>query len=132
MRITQEYSDKTAIGLSVLCLLHCLLVPTFLVFLSGYISLSYNNEIVHYILLLIAIPVSIYALIAGARNHKSINFLYLGFTGILFLILAVTLGAQIWGETGEKALTTLGALIVAISHFKNYRLCREVECDDCH
>ena len=93
MRITQEYSDKTAIGLSVLCLLHCLLVPTFLVFLSGYISLSYNNEIVHYILLLIAIPVSIYALIAGARNHKSINFLYLGFTGILFLILAVTLGA---------------------------------------
>ena len=132
MRLTQEYSDKTAISLSALCLVHCLLVPSFLVFLSGYVSLSYNNELIHYAILFIAIPVSIYALITGVRNHKSFSFLYLGLIGIISLILAVTLGAQIWGEVGEKALTTAGALLVAISHFKNYRLCREVECDDCH
>ena len=132
MRLTQEYSDKTAISLSALCLVHCLLVPSFLVFLSGYVSLSYNNELIHYAILFIAIPVSIYALITGVRNHKSFSFLYLGLIGITSLILAVTLGAQIWGEVGEKLLTTVGALLVAISHFKNYRLCREVECDDCH
>ena len=132
MRLTQEYSDKTAISLSALCLVHCLLVPSFLVFLSGYVSLSYNNELIHYAILFIAIPVSLYALITGVRNHKSFSFLYLGLIGIISLILAVTLGAQIWGEVGEKALTTVGALLVAISHFKNYRLCREVECDDCH
>ena len=132
MRLTQEYSDKTAISLSALCLVHCLLVPSFLVFLSGYVSLSYNNELIHYAILFIAIPVSIYALITGARNHKSYRFLYLGLIGIISLILAVTLGAQMWGEVGEKALTTVGALLVAISHFKNYRLCREVECADCH
>jgi|TARA_B100001540_G_scaffold316109_1_gene345089 putative Mn2+ efflux pump MntP len=132
MRLTQEYSDKTAISLSALCLVHCLLVPSFLVFLSGYVSLSYNNELIHYAILFIAIPVSIYALITGVRNHNSFSFLYLGLIGIISLILAVTLGAQIWGEVGEKVLTTVGALLVAISHFKNYRLCREVECDDCH
>ena len=132
MRLTQEYSDKTAISLSALCLVHCLLVPSFLVFLSGYVSLSYNNELIHFAILFIAIPVSIYALITGVRNHKSFSFLYLGLIGIISLILAVTLGAQIWGEVGEKVLTTVGALLVAISHFKNYRLCREVECDDCH
>ena len=132
MRLTQEYSDKTAISLSALCLVHCLLVPSFLVFLSGYVSLSYNNELIHYAILFIAIPVSIYALISGVRNHKSYRFLYLGLTGIISLILAITLGAQMWGEVGEKVLTTVGALLVAISHFKNYRLCREVECNDCH
>ena len=132
MRLTQEYSDKTAISLSALCLAHCLLVPSFLVFLSGYVSLSYNNELIHYALLLIAIPVSLYALITGVRNHKSYAYLYAGLVGITALILGVTLGAQIWGETGEKALTTVGAIFVAISHFKNYRLCREVECDNCH
>ena len=132
MRLTQEYSDKTAISLSALCLVHCLLVPSFLVFLSGYVSLSYNNELIHYAILFIAIPVSLYALITGVRNHKSYRFLYLGLTGIFSLILAVTLGAQMWGEVGEKVLTTVGALLVAISHFKNYRLCREVECNDCH
>ena len=132
MRLTQEYSDKTAISLSALCLAHCLLVPSFLVFLSGYVSLSYNNELIHYALLCIAIPVSLYALITGVRNHKSYAYLYAGLVGITALILAVTLGAQIWGETGEKAMTTVGAILVAISHFKNYRLCREVECDNCH
>ncbi len=132
MRLTQEYSDKTAISLSALCLAHCLLVPSFLVFLSGYVSLSYNNELIHYVLLFIAIPVSLYALITGVRNHKSYAYLYAGLVGITALILAVTLGAQIWGETGEKALTTIGAILVAISHFRNYRLCREVECDNCH
>ena len=123
MRSTQEYSDKTAISLSALCLVHCLLVPSFLVFLSGYVSLSYNNELIHY---------GIYALVTGVRNHNSYSYLYFGLLGILTLILAVTLGAQIWGEAGEKILTTIGALLVAISHFKNYRLCREVECDSCH
>lgn len=132
MRTTQEYSDKTAISLSALCLVHCLLVPSFLVFLSGYISLSYNNELIHYAILFIAIPVSIYALIAGVKNHSSYTYLYLGLLGILTLILAVTLGVQMWGDAGEKILTTIGALLVAISHFKNYRLCREVECDSCH
>ena len=107
MRLTQEYSDKTAISLSALCLVHCLLVPSFLVFLSGYVSLSYNNELIHYAILFIAIPVSIYALITGVRNHKSFSFLYLGLIGIISLILAVTLGAQIWGEVGEKVLTTV-------------------------
>ena len=132
MRTTQEYSDKTAISLSALCLVHCLLVPSFLVFLSGYISLSYNNELIHYAILFIAIPVSIYALITGVKNHNSYSYLYVGLLGILTLILAVTLGVQIWGEAGEKILTTVGALLVSISHFKNYRLCREVECDSCH
>ena len=132
MRLTQEYSDKTAISLSALCLVHCLLAPSFLVFLSGYISLSYNNELIHYVILFIAIPVSLYALFTGVKNHKSFTYLYVGLSGILALVLAVTLGAQIWGEAGEKILTTIGALLVAISHFKNYRLCREIECDDCH
>ena len=107
-------------------------MPSFLVFLSGYVSLSYNNELIHYAILFIAIPVSFYALISGVRNHKSYRFLYLGLSGIISLILAITLGAQMWGEVGEKVLTTVGALLVAISHFKNYRLCREVDCDDCH
>jgi hypothetical protein len=132
MRLTQEYSDKTAISLSALCLVHCLLVPSFLVFLSGYISLSYNNEFIHYAILFIAIPVSLYALITGVKNHKSFTYLYVGLSGILVLVSAVTFGVQIWGEAGEKILTTIGALLVAISHFKNYRLCREIECDDCH
>tara|TARA_B100000674_G_scaffold493656_1_gene516442 strand:+ start:1051 stop:1449 length:399 start_codon:yes stop_codon:yes gene_type:complete len=132
MRTTQEYSDKTAISLSVICLMHCLLMPSFLVLLSGYVSLSYNNELVHYAILFLAIPISFYALLTGAKNHKSYTYLVWGLIGLLTLIFAVTLGVQLWGEFGEKLITSMGAILVAFSHYKNYKLCREANCDTCH
>ena len=132
MRTTQEYSDKTAISLSVICLMHCLLMPSFLVLLSGYVSLSYNNELVHYAILFLAIPISFYALLTGAKNHKSYTYLIWGLIGLFTLIFAVTLGVQLWGEFGEKLITSMGAILVAFSHYKNYKLCREADCDTCH
>ena len=132
MRTTQEYSDKTAISLSVICLMHCLLMPSFLVLLSGYVSLSYNNELVHYAILFLAIPISLYALLTGAKNHKSYTYLVWGLIGLFTLIFAVTLGVQLWGEFGEKLITSMGAILVAFSHYKNYKLCREADCDTCH
>ena len=132
MRTTQEFSDKTAISLSAICLAHCLLVPSFLVLLSGYLSISYDNELIHYVILFLAIPVSIYALIKGVRNHRTYQYLALGLMGLFFLIFAVTLGVQLWGELGEKSLTVIGASSVALSHFKNYRLCRKLDCEECH
>jgi len=132
MRTTQEYSDKTAISLSVICLMHCLLMPSFLVLLSGYVSLSYNNELVHYAILFLAIPISFYALLMGAKNHKSYTYLVWGLIGLFTLIFAVTLGVQLWGEFGEKLITSMGAILVAFSHYKNYKLCREADCDTCH
>ena len=132
MKVTQEFSDKTAISLSMICLAHCLLLPSFLVILSGYITLSYDNEFIHYLLLFIAIPVSIYALITGAMNHSNFTFLVMGIVGIISLIFAVTVGVELWDESGEIVFTTIGASLVAFSHYKNYKLCREVDCDSCH
>ena len=132
MRTTQEYTDKTAISLSLICMAHCLFMPSFLVLLSSYISFSYDNELVHYLVLSIAIPLSLYALIAGVRNHKTYTYFLLGLLGLLCLIFAISLGVLIWGELGEKSFTAIGALLVAFSHFKNYRLCRQTDCDTCH
>ncbi len=132
MKALQEFSDKTAISLSMICMAHCLVLPSFLVILSGYFTLSYENELVHYLLLLIAVPVSLYALINGARNHSNITYLVSGMMGIISLIFAVTMGVELWDESGEIVFTSIGASLVAFSHYKNYKLCREVECDSCH
>ena len=132
MKVTQEFSDKTAISLSMICLVHCLLLPSFLVILSGYITLSYDNEFVHYLLLFIAIPISIYALMTGAKNHSSFTYLVTGLVGSISLIFAVTMGVELWDESGEIVFTSIGASLVAFSHYKNYKLCREVDCNSCH
>ncbi|MDC0071887.1 MerC domain-containing protein [Gammaproteobacteria bacterium] len=132
MRVSQESTDKIAISLSAVCAIHCLLVPSFLVLLSSYISISLNNELIHFSILALAIPVSLYALTNGARNHKKYNYLFLGFFGLFTLVFAVLFGVQLMGDLGEKSLTLIGAIIVAVSHYKNYKLCREVDCDSCH
>ena len=40
----QKVSDKVSIGISALCLLHCLLFPSFMVLLSSFISVSLKKN----------------------------------------------------------------------------------------
>ena len=129
---TQINSDKAAITISLACVLHCFFVPSFVVVGSGFLSISFDNEFVHYLILLFALPVSIFALYAGYKNHKSSSFILYGILGLIILVTAVFLGEEVLGELGEKLLTLLGASIVAFAHYKNYRLCRALECDSCH
>ena len=128
---SQYVSDKFAMGLSLACVLHCFFVPSFLILTSGMLSVSFDNEFVHKLLVLVAVPISSFALIKGYKYHKTFSFISFGILGLVALILAVVLGESILGEFGEKGLTLLGSILVAYSHFKNYKLCIELDCS-CH
>ena len=128
---TQLNSDKLAMALSFVCALHCLFVPSFFILSSGFLAISLNNLLVHQLLLIFVVPVSLYALISGYRNHKITWVLLSGVSGLILLFLAVFLGPNILGEFYEKALTLMGSTIVAFSHFKNYQVCRKLDCV-CH
>ena len=128
---TQLNSDKSAMALSFVCALHCLFVPSFFILSSGFLAISLNNLLVHQLLLIFVVPVSLYALISGYRNHKITWVLLSGVSGLILLFLAVFLGPNILGEFYEKALTLMGSTIVAFSHFKNYQVCRKLDCV-CH
>jgi hypothetical protein len=117
--------------LSFVCVAHCFFVPSFLILTSGILSFSLDNEFIHKLIVLLAVPVSIYALTTGYKNHNTISFLPLGILGLLTLILAVVLGESTLGEFGEKALTLSGSILVAYAHFKNYQVCKKLECS-CH
>ena len=128
---TQLNSDKFALVLSFICALHCLFVPSFLILSSGFLTISIDSTVMHQLLLILVVPVSLYALIAGYRNHKISWVLFLGASGLVFLFLAVLLGPNILGAFNEKALTLIGSCIIAFSHFKNYQVCRKLDCA-CH
>lgn len=127
----QQRTDKLAMTLSFVCVAHCLFVPSFLILTSGILSFSLDNEFIHKLIVLLAVPVSIYALTTGYKNHNTISFLPVGVLGLLTLILAVVLGESTLGEFGEKALTLGGSILVAYAHFKNYQVCKKLECS-CH
>tara|TARA_Y100001970_G_scaffold288855_1_gene417443 strand:- start:110574 stop:110978 length:405 start_codon:yes stop_codon:yes gene_type:complete len=128
---TQLRTDKFAITLSLLCVLHCFFVPAFVILYSGFLSFSIDNESIHQLIVLTAVPISIFALSLGYKNHKSTSSILPAILGLLMFIFAVVLGENKLGEIGEKTLTFLGSVFIAYSHFINYQTCRNVNCS-CH
>lgn len=117
--------DNIAIGFSVVCALHCLLLPI-AVILSPAISATFlGSEDFHKTLLYFVIPSSIIALSLGCKMHGKYNVYLYGIFGIATLLSAVFFGHDYFGETGERILTLLGAGIVSFGHFKNQKLCAE-------
>jgi FtsH-binding integral membrane protein len=106
-------------------------MPSFLILTSGFLAISIDNELIHKVFLIIVLPVSLYALISGYKNHKISSYLYLGISGLWLLIFAVFFGEGVFGEFAEKSLTLIGSIVVAYSHYKKYQACRELACD-CH
>ena len=127
MSKTQSTTDKVAISLSLVCIIHCFFAPSLIIFTYGFLSFSVENEFIHYVILILALPISILALSLGYRNHKNITFLLIGILGLSFLITAV-----LFGEGSlEKILTVIGSITIAYAHFRNHRVCKQQDCG-CH
>ena len=128
---TQLRSDQAAMTLSIACIVHCFFAPSVLILGSGYLAVNLGDELVHKFIVLIAVPVSAVALYLGYKNHKVSTFIPSAVLGLALLIFAVTFGESLWGELGEKGLTLFGSFLVAYSHFRNYQVCKAIDCN-CH
>ena len=128
---SQSMTDRMAIGLSFLCTLHCLALPVLVALLPSLAAFSFADESFHLWMLVAVLPISVFALTMGCRQHKRYQVLGLGFFGLAVMVAAVVLGHDLLGEAGEKTLTVVGACIVAFGHYLNQKLCRTSECS-CH
>lgn len=127
----QSMADKASIGLSVLCALHCLALPLVVVLLPSLVALGLEDESFHLWLVIVVIPVSAYALVMGCSKHRRMGVLYIGLLGMGILCLAPFVGHEFLGELGEKLLTLIGAVLIAATHIRNYRLCRQSTSCNC-
>jgi 4-amino-4-deoxy-L-arabinose transferase-like glycosyltransferase len=121
--------DRTAIGFSALCLVHCLLLPIALAVLpSMSIFATLSDETFHRALVILVLPTSLIALTLGCKRHKSLLVAALGAAGLIVLVLTALFGHHWLGETGERVATVFGACLVAAGHMQNFRLCQKQEC----
>ena len=127
---TNPTTDKFAAGLSIACALHCLLVPSFFIVTSGALTLSIDNEFIHWAILFLAIPISTYALISGVSNHNDYGVFLIGLAG-LGVLIATALSESFLTETSVTIFTLLGSALVVYAHTRNFQLCKELDCD-CH
>ena len=131
MNPMQNFSDKAAVSLSILCTAHCLVLPLLLTSLPSTLAVTMQDEAFHLALVFLVVPMSLFALALGCKDHKRYRVLVLGIAGITCLLSAVFLGHDILGESGEKIFTVIGSAFIALGHVFNYRLCRKHKLDPC-
>ena len=108
--------DRLAIGLSALCVVHCLFSVLLVVLLSGASSLV-ADPIVHRIGLGVAAVLAAVALRRGYAAHRARLPAAIGVTGIAIMALAL-LVPHGWAEV---AMTVTGVVILALAHLMNTR-----------
>ena len=127
---SQLTSDKFAMSFSAICLIHCLFAPSLIILSYSSLALTLESELIHKAILLLTIPVSIFAISLGYKNHSNNSIIYTGIAGLTILISALLVGESI-GENAELILTILGSLMVITCHYRNYNVCKKLNCD-CH
>ncbi|SHH25436.1 MerC domain-containing protein [Ferrimonas marina] len=127
-QVGQALLDKMAIGVSVVCALHCAVMPIVLATFPALAILPMEDETFHKLLVLFVIPSSIIALLLGCRRHKDRWVLLGGVVGLLALVLTALFGHDLLGEMGEKVATVIAALVLASAHWRNFSLCRARAC----
>ena len=115
--------DAVALVFSGLCLVHCLALPVLVAILPIAMSSFVADERFHQWLLLGVVPTSVLALGWGWRRHRDPAVLWLGLTGMsLMTYAAFGRGLNDLSAGGERWLTVIGAVMLAIGHFRNYQL----------
>jgi len=119
---TQMTLDTSGAALSLLCALHCLLLPT-LITLAPSLKLGWLAQgWVHITILVLVVPVVIAALWRGYSQHKDYTALVVGGLGLLSLVAAVVVGHALHIE---GTLTLIGSIMLIAAHTINYIMCRK-------
>ncbi len=124
-----SWMDKFAVSTSTVCGIHCLSLPLVLGVFPAIGTTLLGGEAFHVWLLWAVIPLSLLALSLGCQKHKDMSVLVIGLVGLTFLIIAASIGHDVLGEIGERTITLFGAITIAVGHFRNFKLCRQFECD---
>ena len=127
---SQLTSDKFAMSFSAICMIHCLFAPSLIVLSYSSLAMTVESELIHKAILLLTVPVSIFAISLGYKNHTNNSIIYTGIAGLTVLIAALLIGESI-GENAELVMTIIGSMLVIACHYRNYKICKKINCD-CH
>lgn len=114
--------DRTAVLLSGLCLLHCLALP-FLILGTPFVAALAGSHW-HAPMLLLVVPVSVFAIVMGYRRHGNRAIVVAAAVGLLLLVFAGTVAHETLGATVDRTLTVIASLLLAAVHWRNSRLVR--------
>lgn len=124
----QKSFDLVGMAVSVVCMVHCVLVPIALIVSPVLTAAFLDDEAFHRFLLWGIVPSAIVALSLGCRRHRDTSVFLLGGTGLSLLVFSAFWGHAAMGEAGEKVVTVIGGVLMTCGHVRNSRLCHTRNC----
>lgn len=121
MNPRQYLLDKTGMWASALCAIHCIAIPA-LVSISAFGSWAFlHNENLENFALAASAVLAISSLVPSyARHHQKIAPILILLSGFLLIGLS-----RFMVDINESAFASSGAVLVALAHYFNYRLCKK-------
>jgi hypothetical protein len=117
--------DNAAIALAGLCLVHCLLLPVIIVTLP--LLAQFDATHFHAQMLIVVVPVSLFAFTMGYRHHGNKAMIACGLAGIGILYVGGVVAHANLGLLADSVLTMAGSVVLAAAHFFNSRLTRHLQ-----
>jgi hypothetical protein len=119
--------DAVGIGTSVLCAIHCALLPVITTTLPVFGIDIIDNMYFEWGMIGLAFFIGCYALYHGFFiHHKKITPFLIFTAGFGFLILKQLFHAQ------QYWFLAIGVLCIVIAHYYNYKLCHQHRCNSPH
>lgn len=137
--------DRLAVGMAVLCGIHCLLMPVLIAVLPIIATGFFAHEDFHLWMLLFVLPTTGISIFMGCRKHKDKWTAILSLIGIGIMIAVTAFEYLNHASCSACAgcsrpagapippsawINTVGGLFLASAHVRNFKLCRKNHC--CH
>lgn len=119
-----RHFDRIAIGLSAVCLVHCLAVPVIVAVLPIAAVTFGNDQHFHGLMLWLVVPTSTVAFGLGYRLHRRAGLVAAGAAGVAILAAAAIYGHTAWREAVEVGVSVAGSLLLGTAHWLNFRAVR--------
>ena len=121
----ENWADKFSICLSVSCIIHCIGLPLLILLIPSLSSLWINDELTHVLIVIVALPTSIYASLKVFGKNKSFRcfecYRCVLLMSIGFILLFSAFLLHDFGEFVEKMVTIIGATVLASAHVYNIK-----------
>jgi len=123
--------DFIGIGLSLLCLVHCLTLPVLISVAPAILRGLPGDDVTHRSLAVAIGFVGFLAFHSGYRAHHRRWVLAAFVTGLLLVSSAAILGGAVLTGYGEGAFTICGGILLVTAHFFNHSFCRSCAARAC-
>lgn len=110
---------------SILCLIHCTILPLFLIFLPTSAIYMMLDSKVEFLLLFVACAINIYNVCFGIKTHKNYNILWFFSIGIILTLVGYFIhGHDHQVHRNINYFMIIGSIMLIFSNIINNKICK--------